>query len=398
MNSWDCFDTLIARKYNDHYAVFDEVGKRINVPNFRELRISAEKKSNGTYADIYKNLPDIDPNIEIEIDIDHCFPIIENLQKVRTGDAIISDIYYPVDVVEKILRKCGLDKQVNFYVSPDGKRNGWIWSKAGKIEIHTGDNKKTDVKSPKNFGINSVHYTGSFLNKIETHAYNVNPQLALWMRYIRLSCPYYDDHKKQLWLDQSNFNLPILALSSLELPDRLIAFTYRDSTFWKPIYEKITKKNALRFDSSRLILNNPNFDFKTYVDKTIKDCIVVDLQGTGKSLLNFFTNPPEIYFLGGKIKDHPKIKSITNLRAPAIEKHNCSSEGTIISWDNSGPIRAKLEHDAVVVETQHSAFTVAINSLDFFKFNKDLNLLKYLLESMRNNYTDKTVTWKENHT
>jgi hypothetical protein len=398
MNSWDCFDTLVARRYKDHYTIFDEVGQKLSIKNFRELRISAEKNSNGTFEEIYKNLPGIDPNIEIELDIEHCFPIVENIQQVKDGDVIVSDIYYPTSVVEKILKKCGLNKNVKFYVSPDGKRNGWIWKTIeGTIDKHTGDNKKTDVKSPKKFGIESVYYTGSFFNEIEENVFLKNPNLALWMRYIRLSCPYIDNHLKNLWHDQSNFNLPILTLASLELPERTIAFTYRDSIFWKSIYETLTKKSAIRFDSSRIMLNNPSKEFKNYVNFQIKDCVIADLQGTGTSLLNFFHNPPEIYFIGGKIKNHEKIKSISGLRAPAIEKHNCSPEGSLIGWDINGMIRATPEHPSDLLKAQHSAFNIAIETLPYYKINKDLHTLKYLLEKMKNNYTDLSVRWVENH-
>jgi hypothetical protein len=397
MNSWDCFDTLIARRYQYHYTIFDEVGNRLSIPNFREMRISAEKKSDGTYASIYKNLPGINPNIEIEIDTDHCFPIIENIQKVNDGDCIISDIYYPTDVVKKILRKCGLTKNVKFFVSPDGKRNGWIWDKVGKIDLHIGDNKKTDVKSPRNYGIRSLHYTNSFFNSIEEKVSTTNLNLSLWMRCVRLQCPYTDDYSRQIYQDQTNYNLPLLALASLELPDKTIAFTFRDSVFWKPIYEKITGKSSIRFDSSRAILNNPTPEFKKYTEESLKNCVIADLQGTGRSLLNFFQNLPEVYFIGGKIKDHSNLNSISGLRAPALEKHNCSPEGSIIRWGVGGAIRAPVEHNQIIVEIQHKAFEIGLRYLDYYKINKDINNLKYLLESMKDDFTDKEVKWTENH-
>lgn len=397
MNSWDCFDTLVGRRYQTHHAVFDEVGRRLSIPNFKALRIDAEKKSNGTYIDIYRHLPGIDPSIEISVDLDHCFPILENINKVQDGDIIISDIYYSKEIVEKILKRCGLNKNVKFYVSPDGKRKGYVWKEVGLIKLHTGDNKKTDVKSPRNFGINSYHYTGSFFNETEDYISKTDLHLALWMRLVRLHCPYLDDHSKNIWEDQTNFNLPILALSSLELPDKKIAFTYRDSVFWKPIYEKLTGKQSVRFDSSRALLNNPTDQFKRYVKEHIEGCVIADLQGTGRSLLNFFSEPPEIYFIGGKLKDHPKLKSISGLRASAIEKHNCSDQGSLVGWNETGIIRANLEHDKTVISIQHSVFNTAIENIKYFNIQKNLDNLKYLLEKMKGNYTDTVVSWKENH-
>jgi len=39
MISWDCFDTLVARRFFEPTSIFDEVGKRLNIPNFKvEMR------------------------------------------------------------------------------------------------------------------------------------------------------------------------------------------------------------------------------------------------------------------------------------------------------------------------------------------------------------------------
>ena len=59
-------------------------------------------------------------------------------------------------------------------------------------------------------------------------AYEVDLQLACWMRKTRLLCPHTGDAKKY-WIEQANLNLPVLALATLELPDRDIAFTYTQS-------------------------------------------------------------------------------------------------------------------------------------------------------------------------
>jgi hypothetical protein len=397
MKSWDCFDTLVSRRFTDPHTVHDEVGKRLGIPNFKDLRIAAERKSDNTYAGIYRNLPGIDPNVEIQVELEHCYPIIENINQVQDGDLIVSDIYHTAETVEKILRSCGLTKTIKFHVTPDGKRRGWIWPTLKGIDLHIGDNKKSDVKSPANYGIKAFHYTNCFFNDVEKTVAEKNYQLASWMRYVRLQCPYTDSNKKSLWEDQTNYNLPILVLASLELPNTPIAFTYRDSVFWKPLYEKLTNKSAIRFDSSRAMLTNPTPEFKIYAENAVRGCAIVDLQGTGKSLFQFFNSDQIIYFIGGKTIDHPNIRSITGMRAPAIEKHNCSNQGSVISWNNEGAVRAPLEHDTTVVDVQHACFDIAVNSISKFQVNKDLGLLKNLLERMKKDYTDISVTWTENH-
>ena len=86
MKSWDCFDTLIARRFYDPKTIFDEVSRRIGDPTFREKRIQAERACNQntkTYSDIYQRLPDYSPEIEFSVELEHNYPIVENMQKVQ---------------------------------------------------------------------------------------------------------------------------------------------------------------------------------------------------------------------------------------------------------------------------------------------------------------------------
>jgi hypothetical protein len=396
MKSWDCFDTLVARRYHSSTSIFDKVGEILSIPNFTKMRLDAEQISDGTIDSIYKNLNGISKDIEISVDIDHCYPIISNINKVQDGDIIISDIFYSADVVEQILKKCGLNKKVKIVVSSDGKRKGWVWNTLPKsIELHTGDNYKSDVKSASKNGIKSFHYTGSFFNEIEETISKDNFQLACWMKYIRLSCPY-NNNDINYWEDQSNFNIPILALASLELPDVSIAFTQRDSVYWKPIYESITKKSAVDLDASRRCYYSPSKEYTDYVFNQTKNCVIADLQGSGKSFFNFFKDTKEIYYIGGPTIDKSNIKSLSGINANAIEKHNCSNIGTLIDW-KKGPVRMESEHDCKLVEIQSKANSVATHSIQHFKILKSVENLKFLLTKMNNNFTHKTVKWVENH-
>ena len=68
MNSWDCFDTLLARAYNTPISIFRIVSDKIKDPTFTNKRIQAEKKSRKkTYEDIYRHLPGYDPQIELDV-------------------------------------------------------------------------------------------------------------------------------------------------------------------------------------------------------------------------------------------------------------------------------------------------------------------------------------------
>lgn len=388
MNSWDCFDTLIARRFCHPHSVFSCVGKKIGNPNFLEMRISAEADSDQTYEGIYKNLPNIDPQIEMQIELEHCFPIVENINKVEDGDLIISDMYHSAEFVERLLRNCGLKKDVNFIVKPNGKGSGEVWKSIKGIDIHTGDNIHSDINMANANGIKTSHYTECFFTPAENHVMKTDYILACWMRYIRLSFPYSTQHEKNLWFDQSQYNMPSLLLCSFELPvEKEIAFNFRDCVYWKPLYEILTGKKSREFHSSRKFYKEANDEYKNYAFKQTEGCIVVDLQGSGVSFGNFFGKDREIIYLAGAAKT-----SITKDICDAIEKHNCYKQGTLIGWNKNGPVRDVCEHDQIVVQTQSKASEVANNSINLFKkFKKDLDLLKFLVRKMESSYTNLNV-------
>jgi hypothetical protein len=392
MKSWDCFDTLVARRFIHPQSIFEEVGIRLGIPNFAKLRINAEKNSDGSYLGIYKNLSGVDPNVEFQIELEHIYAIRENIDRVQDGDIIVSDMYFSEKQITQILISCGLKKDVKIYVTPDGKRKGYIWSKLPNIDLHIGDNYKSDIKSPNKFGIRAEHYTNHKLTDTEEFVFLKNKELACWMRYIRLQCPYNNHHERNLWYDQSNFNLPVLALASLELPKKTITFTFRDSIYWQQVYESITNRPSKQLHVSRACYLNPSKKFTNYVLSETKDCVIVDLQGTGKSVKSFFKQDiPEIIYICGPTES--PVTSIAGRISDSIERHNCSSLGPLIDWADTGPVRGECEHDLNIVKVQEEAVKVAIDSVKFFKIEKNKSLLIDLIWKMKNNYTHKNINW-----
>jgi hypothetical protein len=401
MNSWDCFDTLVARKYFHPQTVFQAVGQKLGMSDFVQRRVLAEKQSNGTFQNIYERLPGIDPNIEFETELEHCFPIVENMQKVKDGDIIVSDMYLNSIQVAQILKRCGLDKDVKVYVTPGGKHTGTIWKHLGKIDFHTGDNVHSDVNSPRRVGINAIHYTESNFNDVEKFVLGQNPELACWMRYIRLSCPYNGDLKK-FWWEQSSLNMPVLALISFLLPDKPIVFNMRDCVHLQRIYEKITGKLSSSVVSSRKCLYNPSSHFANYFIDSTKDKVIVDLQGTSRSLKTFFksqnTSMPETIYVCGPV-EFPTV-GLTSVRSDAIERFNFSGEGTLIGWDESGPIKSACEHPKDVVKLQEEVMNVTIDTYDKFNIKSqqnDKDLLSNLLAFMAISHTNRVVPFTTNH-
>ncbi len=391
MKSWDCFDTLVFRIYKHPHTVFEEVGRRLGIKNFIKQRIKAEKHSNGSYIDIYKNLPSIDPAIEFQVELEHLSGIPENINRVSDGDLIVSDMYLSESQIREILISCGLQKNVKIFVTPDGKHKGYIWDRLPKIDLHIGDNYVSDVESPKKHGINSEHYTDHNFNTIEEEVALTDYQLACWMRYVRLKCPFAG-YEKSYWLDQSNYNLPILALASLELPNKEIVFNYRDSIYWHKLYEAITGKKSESIITSRKCLYNPSSEFKKYVIEKTTNKVIADLQGTGDSLNSFFGRPFEAIYICGKAP-----WSIAGHISDSIERHNCSSLKHLEGWGEQGPIYGECEHDPCIIKIQSLAMETAIASSKYFKIKKNKELMISLLWKMRKNFTHKNVNWESYH-
>lgn len=397
MNSWDCFDTLVARRFVNPLSVFIEVGNRIGDPDFLNKRLSAEATSNGTYSSIYQNLPGLDPEIEFQVELDHCFGIVENIKRVRDGDIVVSDMYLTAEHIKRLLVSCGLDKDVKIHVTPGGKREGWIWNHLKGIDLHVGDNYNADVASPAAHGIVSEHYTGHLFNSVEEEVSKIDQQLACWMRYVRLSCPY-DGEDKLYWHDQSNYNLPVLALACLELPLEPLVFTYRDCMYLHPLYTKLTGKRAARLHASRHCYYNPSESFIEYVLSQTEGRTVVDLQGSGKSVAAFFERIqkplPRVIYLSGPAE--PPFEVMLGVGTDTLERHNCSYLGTLSAFEYT-PIRLDPEHPENVIRVQSEAMWLAIESAHLFSIKRNKDLMHSLWTKMCGDFTYKNMNWSGEH-
>ena len=404
MNSWDVFDTLIGRLHFHPHSIFDEVSSRIGDASFKDKRISAWKQvkktcTDKTYKEIYDILTEYDPQVELDVEFEHNFPIYENIMKVKDGDLLISDMYLPADFIMKMLRNAGLTADVKIVVTADGKKKGWIWDSINEnynIDNHYGDNEKSDVKSAQAHGISAVLYTGYKLNDIENFVYKYDRQLACWMRSVRLMCPFNDERHIKFWNDQANINLPVLALATLELPDTPIAFTYRDCYNWQKIYEAMTGKQGHRLDVSRKMYLTPNKHFTKYME-FVKDigATIVDMQGKGRSIQSFYNgNPPSTTYIGGR--PPPYVTRLVDYQTKSMEKHNCFEEGPIIDWDENGPIRGNNDHPADVADIHKKAGQAATRYITHFNFKNNKKLLTELVKLYdTHNFTNKNVKWEK---
>jgi predicted HAD superfamily hydrolase len=141
INTFDVFDTLIARRGVEPRCVLDRLQSRGQLPGLAAARLATDRQlwaQGKPYSlhDIYQEVrcllsldePSADRLLQLEIELEHdeVIPIAENLEQVQDGDLLISDTYLPAEVVVSLLRRAGLDRRVAIVVSNDGKSRGWI--------------------------------------------------------------------------------------------------------------------------------------------------------------------------------------------------------------------------------------------------------------------------------
>lgn len=181
--SFDVFDTLILRNIERPEDVFDLVGYIINMEDFGTARKDIEKSlsQSGNYSifDIYADLElqrgitkeILDKEFKIEKKLCQMNPYIKEVYDVcvQAGKKVIavSDMYWPKEYIEEILRSCGYSEIKDIYVSCDyamSKKDGTIFKLLKEKEysnkkiIHIGDNYNADVVQAKKNGIASIQY------------------------------------------------------------------------------------------------------------------------------------------------------------------------------------------------------------------------------------------------
>jgi hypothetical protein len=398
VNSWDCFDTLVARRKRHPHSVFDSLSKTLNWTSFKADRIQAEIKASKTLKDIYEELcaargyskdtAHLLMELEIQAEIEECIPIIENIKKVQDGDLIISDMYLPAEAILRILKKCGLVADVKILVSSNGKSSGAVWPEVKHVKLHTGDNWHSDVAMPTQFNIPTSHYTESW--SFTGYEEIIGGDLALLMRALRLMNPYSrNTEHHRLWYEQAQLNIPALILISLELPEKNLAFVHRDCVHLQPIYETIYKVKATEFHCSRYALNNSNPAWDNYVKATAYGKTIVDLQGSGKSMITYwqktFNQKPSLLYATGKMAEGEAIIPVVR---DVMERFNSSRLGSLLEWPN----RDICEHREDYLETQHTAVKKALELIPCFSFKKDKFKLGQLITLMLRAQTPSIVS------
>jgi hypothetical protein len=394
VRSFDCFDTLVGRFHREPQSIFLAMEGSISCPGFAALRAQAEvdaseKSLNGIYAELQKKLDLSDERrdtvraMEFQEELRTVFPICRNLSLVRDGDLVVTDTYFTEQEVQKILQVVGLTKNVHIVATYDGKSSGKIWEplqEQYRIECHLGNNKDADVASPGGHGIAGRWFSAAEYSPIEKKMAEANhAEFAKFMRALRLQNPYPPESEAFLvWNEQAELNLPILIFSSQYL-DALckkekyttILFSQRGCCHWMPVFQALFPSyRSVGLAASRVVYETPSPQYIEYIRSLIgPGVVIVGGQGTGKSIKNFFREnfsemPPFLYIAS----TNDKTPGIMFGRGVELELLNEDRIGTLIDFDQEGPVRAPLEYDCTHVIPAFACVDLGISLLGQYRF------------------------------
>ena len=181
--SFDIFDTLLIRPYVKPTDLFLHIEKLYKIKGFHKNRIEAEKLARGKYIDceeitlnqIYEEIDDKYKGFkEIEIELEERILTIHKENKkiydyalsIGKKIIIVSDMYLPKNIIEKILIKNNYTNYYKLYLSSDlmlTKASGNLYkyviddlNASPSSIMHIGDNEHADFNNAKLYGIDSV--------------------------------------------------------------------------------------------------------------------------------------------------------------------------------------------------------------------------------------------------
>jgi len=308
VNSWDVFDTLLAR-FIDAGSIFATVEARHGAGSFVERRLAAQAeldkigKPYVIYA-IYdvmvqqglsREMARRFLHDEITIERENLIPIRRNVMGVRPTDLIVSDMYLPPELISSLLFDvCEMQAHLPIVGSNWGKHTGTIWPELLKhyvIRRHVGDNPKSDRDVPSKFGIACELVDDSAPTGWEKTLHELGlDHLARLQREARLrSIPPGATALHELICGPY---LSLLAGYAIHLvrkfgQDARFGFLSRDSDDLSRIFRTMFPSvAAFNIDLSRRLTRNATLDafFTSRIDQAT---VLVDVLSTGRSFFNF---------------------------------------------------------------------------------------------------------------
>ena len=187
--SFDVFDTLVLRPFASPSDLFILVGERLDIMDFCEIRIQAEREARRiselergnrevTLLDIYRLVEEetgidaekgAETEFAVECSLCYANPYMAEVFRMMKGQgktvAAVSDMYLPEEKMRLLLARCGYDGFDAILVSCDyncSKRNGGLYDilkqRCPQRIVHVGDNPVSDIEAAAEKGIDTRYY------------------------------------------------------------------------------------------------------------------------------------------------------------------------------------------------------------------------------------------------
>lgn len=424
VNSYDVFDTLLARWYYYPKTIFEEVQRSSGFQMFYNLRVAAENTAKiKTLDEIYKTFSSFSfecakyadelKKLETELEFEHTYPVRQMVDKVTENDIIVSDFYFDKKLLSFLLRTHGIEFR-DLFVSYDGKSSGRVWSELkGKYNIlrHYGDNRHSDIQMSSRFNIPSQEVHITKLTETEAELAEMGfGKVACLGRAVRLSNPYSvsNNIEKNLWDEEALYNIPILIILSQYLHNILVdgranklLLTQRDCCHLYPMHKKMYPIDRVYpFYTNRKLYNNPTDGFRDYVKRNYtQDSLIVDLQGTGDTCFKFFDSlgiKPNYLVLVDADREHKRRDTKKSLASfdtgisDKIERLNYDVNGRLkdVVWNS--PVFEQPTSHVNLIKIQHDAVDCAMKFLDKgfrvdYEDSRVIKAINYLLKKLEDN-------------
>jgi len=288
-------------------------------------------------------------NLELTLEFDLSFPIIENLNMVQTNDILVSDMYLSQEFIMKLINKHKILEN-KLYVTYSGKSDNSFWKNkeiVSKINLHYGDNYISDYKNPIANNINAIHVNNVGLNSVEKDILKINKYLAYSIRALRLSVSYHNE----LTVPFFEYVLPFILIVCLNIKNickknniETIIFLSRDGYWFHEFYNILfpsDKTEYLYF--SRLLVKNNKDIVVNKINSIIGKKFVFDLQGSGRTFNSLNLN--DCYYFMCFLSHDSYIKNylykhtseISNIKT-VIEDLLLAPHGSASNYDKNGTI------------------------------------------------------------
>lgn len=304
--SFDLFDTLITRKIYSYTDIFDLIEFEINnrgvfCPNFKELRLSAEKELSKTtaptleqiYSELLKNadceylckeeLAQIEWKIDFSLLLkrESMCKLYEELLSAGKKVVVITDSYYKKEQIEQIFSKLNISKCNNIFISCEygvSKKLGLydlVLNVCNTYNIlHIGDDEINDIEeaSKKNMNTHRIYSGADLFDAIgglgiekAVNTFSDRVKCGLFISRI-FNSPFQFEQKNCRITIETAFDIGYLICGEMVLNFILwmkeyaekkgisqILFCARDGYLIKDLYQKIDgQTNSVYFLTSRM--------------------------------------------------------------------------------------------------------------------------------------------------